>query len=102
MKLKHILSIGLLSSTFILSAQTNQEILQLINQEVQSNSQAYALLKSATETIGHRMTGTENGKKAEELAASIFSKYGYEVEFQEFKFKGWERENWIFLLQVFH
>ena len=39
-----------------------------INTEVQQNSKAYATLKYATETIGHRLTGSVNGSKAEAYA----------------------------------
>ncbi len=39
-----------------------------INNEVQHHSKAYGTLKSATETIGHRLTGSANGAKAEEYA----------------------------------
>ena len=69
-----------------LSAQTNEQILTLINNEVKQNSEAYQQLKKATETIGHRATGTENGKKAEEYAANLLRSYGYDIVFQEFTF----------------
>ncbi|MEG0529387.1 MAG: aminopeptidase, partial [Bacilli bacterium] len=71
MKSKIILTACFISSTMLLSAQTNQEILNLINNEVEVNSEAYSQLKKATETIGHRATGTENGRKAEEYAANL-------------------------------
>ena len=76
-----------------LSAQTNQQVLDLINKEVQQNSEAYQQLKKATETIGHRATGTENGRIAEEYVANLLRSYGYDVSFQEFTFSGWNRKS---------
>ncbi len=93
MKSKFILTLGLITASFNLLAQTNQQVLDLINNEVQQNSEAYQQLKKATETIGHRATGTENGRKAEEYAADLLRSYGYEVSFQEFTFSGWNRKS---------
>ena len=93
MKSKFILTLGLITASFNLSAQTNQQVLDLINNEVQQNSEAYQQLKKATETIGHRATGTENGRKAEEYAANLLRSYGYDVSFQEFTFSGWNRKS---------
>ncbi len=93
MNSKFLLALGLISTTMILSAQTNQEILGLINTEVEQNAQAYHQLKNATETIGHRATGTENGRKAEEYAANLLRSYGFDVSFQEFTFSGWNRRS---------
>ena len=93
MKSKFILTLGLITASFNLLAQTNQQVLDLINNEVQQNSEAYQQLKKATETIGHRATGTENGRKAEEYAANLLRSYGYDVSFQEFTFSGWNRKS---------
>ena len=93
MKSKFLLTLGLVSTTMSLSAQTNQQVLDLINKEVQQNSEAYQQLKKATETIGHRATGTENGRIAEEYAANLLRSYGYDVSFQEFTFSGWNRKS---------
>lgn len=93
MKSKFLLTLGLVSTTMSLSAQTNQQVLDLINKEVQQNSEAYQQLKKATETIGHRATGTENGQIAEEYAANLLRSYGYDVSFQEFTFSGWNRKS---------
>ncbi|MGV0920922.1 M28 family peptidase [Empedobacter falsenii] len=93
MKSKFLLTLGLISTTMSLSAQTNQQVLDLINKEVQQNSEAYQQLKKATETIGHRATGTENGRIAEEYAANLLRSYGYDVSFQEFTFSGWNRKS---------
>ena len=62
-----------------------------INQEVQSNSKAYNTLKEATSTIGHRLTGSENGRKAEEYTFNLLRSYGYKVKFQPFEVESWSR-----------
>ncbi|STD52996.1 MULTISPECIES: M28 family peptidase [Empedobacter] len=93
MKSKFLLTLGLISTIMSLSAQTNQQVLDLINKEVKQNSEAYQQLKKATETIGHRATGTENGRIAEEYAANLLRSYGYDVSFQEFTFSGWNRRS---------
>lgn len=62
-----------------------------INSEVQQNSAAYVNLKSATENIGHRLTGSGNGAKAEEYAFKLLKSYGYEVRYQPFEVESWSR-----------
>lgn len=62
-----------------------------INTEVQSNSKAYINLKNATESIGHRLTGSPNGEKAEEYAYKLLTSYGYDVKFQPFEVESWSR-----------
>jgi len=66
-------------------------IFRKINDEVQANSRAYVTLKEATQTIGHRLTGSENGKRAEEYAYKLLRSYGYEVKFQPFEVESWSR-----------
>lgn len=62
-----------------------------INTEVQANSRAYATLKDASTVIGHRLTGSENGEKAEEYAFNLLKSYGCEVKFQPFEVESWDR-----------
>lgn len=63
-----------------------------INTEVLTNSKAYSTLKEATSTIGHRLTGSENGKKAEEYAFNLLKSYGFEnVKYQPFEVESWSR-----------
>lgn len=70
----------------------NTAIFHEINQEVKANSKAYATLQVATKTIGHRLTGSENGKKAEEYAYQLFQQYGFEeVKYQPFEVEAWMR-----------
>jgi hypothetical protein len=63
-----------------------------INKEVQENSNAYTSLKIASETIGHRLTGSENGKKAEQYAYDLLKSYGFtNLRFQPFEVESWSR-----------
>ncbi len=72
--------------------ETRQEIFSRINSEVSQNSKAYATLGEATSTIGHRLTGSENGHKAEEYTYNKFKEYGFDdVAFQEFEVTSWSR-----------
>jgi hypothetical protein len=82
-------------SNIILIAQSSDQWLaafEKINQEVQQNSQAYSRLKEATGKIGHRLTGSSNGKKAEEYVASLLRSWGCSnVRFQPFSVESWSR-----------
>lgn len=72
--------------------ETRPEVFSRINTEVLNNSKAYSTLQEATSTIGHRLTGSENGKKAEEYTFNKFKEYGFEdVRYQEFETKAWSR-----------
>jgi hypothetical protein len=63
-----------------------------INQEVQANSKAYSSLKTATETLGHRLTGSANGAKAEQFAYDLLKSYGFkDVRYQPFEVESWSR-----------
>jgi carboxypeptidase Q len=72
--------------------ESRLETFQRINAEVKQNSNAYAALKDATSTIGHRLTGSANGAKAEEYTYNKFKEYGFEdVQYQEFQVEAWSR-----------
>lgn len=72
--------------------ETQLETFQRINDEVLKNSKAYATLGEATSTIGHRLTGSENGHKAEEYTYNKFKEYGFDdVKYLEFEVKAWSR-----------
>lgn len=63
-----------------------------INGEVLERSEAYSNLEAATQRIGHRLTGSDNGAKAEQLAYDLFKSYGFDdVSFQTFEAEGWSR-----------
>lgn len=67
-------------------------VFENINKDVLENAEAYSQLEKACDEIGHRLTGTENGSKAEQLAFDLFTKYGYTPEFFQFTTKCWQRE----------
>jgi hypothetical protein len=64
-----------------------------INQDVLKNGKVYETLGDATSTIGHRLTGSTNGKKAEEYAFNLLKKYGYpQTQYQPFVVESWSRD----------
>jgi len=78
--------------SFSASAQDQfNDVFSKINADVQQNSKAYPNLKSATETIGHRLTGSANGEKAEAYAYNLLKSYGYDVRYQPFEVESWNR-----------
>lgn len=86
----------LLTSILFLSCSVEQQsqvsIFQKINEEVLANSRAYETLGEATSTIGHRLTGSENGAKAEEYTYNLLKGYGMEdVQYHPFEVESWSR-----------
>ncbi|WP_432708604.1 M28 family peptidase [Pedobacter sp.] len=82
----------LLSCSLSLTAQDNfNKEFSAINRDVQSHSAAYSNLKAASTEIGHRLTGSENGAKAETYAYNLLKSYGYEVSYQPFEVESWSR-----------
>ncbi|QNL50828.1 M20/M25/M40 family metallo-hydrolase [Olivibacter sp. SDN3] len=80
--------------------ENSKEIFNLINQDVLHNTEAYNNLKNATEQIGHRLTGSENGQKAEQYAYDLLQSYGLdEVTFQPFMADSWSRESLRFKIK---
>ena len=90
--MKALFSLILAGFTFSAYAQDdfNQNFKQ-INSDVQQHSKAYQTLKFATESIGHRLTGSANGAKAEEYAFNLLKSYGYDVKYQPFEVESWSR-----------
>lgn len=77
---------------FAAQAQDNfSPVFRKISDQVQSHSEAYQNLKYATETIGHRLTGSEHGEKAETYAYNLLKSYGYDVRYQPFEVESWSR-----------
>lgn len=73
--------------------ENQAELFARIDTEIKQNSQAYETLKEASETIGHRLTGSENGSKAEEYTFNKFKEYGFEdVAYQTFEVEAWARD----------
>lgn len=72
--------------------ESQAELFARIDSEIKANSKGYSTLKEATETIGHRLTGSTNGAKAEEYTYTIFKEYGFEdVAYQTFEVEAWAR-----------
>jgi hypothetical protein len=72
--------------------ESRTEAFNRINSEVKQNSKAYSALEEATSTIGHRLTGSANGAKAEEYAYNKFKEFGFDdVQYQEFEVEAWSR-----------
>ncbi|WP_221394707.1 M20/M25/M40 family metallo-hydrolase [Dyadobacter sp. NIV53] len=64
-----------------------------IDNEVKKNSMAYQTLSDATKSIGHRLTGSSNGEKAEEYAFKLLKSYGFtDVAYQSFEVESWMRD----------
>jgi carboxypeptidase Q len=75
-----------------LSNESSITLFKRLDKEIQANSLAYATLKQATSSIGHRLTGSENGAKAEMYVYNKLIEYGFEdVVYQEFEVDAWSR-----------
>lgn len=79
------------SSVFAQSKPAWAGIFKNINEEVEKHSAAYSNLKDVTEHIGHRLTGSENGAKAEQYAYDLLRSYKLDVKFQPFEAESWSR-----------
>lgn len=80
------------SPSFAQSPASWEQVFRNISQEVLQHSNAYQSLGTATSTIGHRLTGSENGKKAEQFAYDLLKSYGFtNVRFQPFEVESWSR-----------
>ncbi len=91
--MKNYFLIALSALAFSAKAQDNfSAAFKQINTEVQNNSKAYATLKTSCETIGHRLTGSANGAKAETYAYNLLKAYGCEVRYQPFEVESWSRK----------
>ncbi|MBC7920691.1 MAG: M28 family peptidase [Ferruginibacter sp.] len=63
-----------------------------INEEVLQRGRAYQTLNEATSTIGHRLTGSPNGTRAEQYAHDLLRSYGLDVKFVPFEVEAWSRD----------
>lgn len=91
---KTVLFLATLFSATISFAQGKpewQEVFNRISGEVKDHSKAYTSLETATETIGHRLTGSANGAKAETFAFDLLKSYGFEPVYQTFEAESWSR-----------
>ncbi|KLT65200.1 M28 family peptidase [Pedobacter sp. BMA] len=91
--MKYLFSAAIVCSALFAHAQDNfEDTFRQINTEVQQHCKAYQTLKYETETIGHRLTGSQNGAKAEQYAFDLLKSYGCEVKFQPFEVESWARK----------
>ena len=91
--MKKLFILAFASLSLSASAQDNfGPVFKKISDEVQSQSNAYNNLKDASATIGHRLTGSANGAKAEEYAYNLLKSYGCDVKFQPFEVESWNRK----------
>jgi Iap family predicted aminopeptidase len=89
------LSATLLTSSFTptYGEEDFKDVYKKIKAEVELNSKAYATLGEACKTIGHRLTGSDKGKKAEEYAFKLLKEYGFkDTKFQGFQVEAWARD----------
>lgn len=92
--MKYLFCISIICTAFFANAQDKfAKTFTQINNEVQQHSKAYQTLKYETETIGHRLTGSTNGAKAEQYAFDLLKSYGCEVKFQPFEVESWSRKS---------
>ncbi|GAB3979501.1 M28 family metallopeptidase [Spirosoma terrae] len=64
-----------------------------INEEVTKNSRAYETLSDASQRVGHRLTGSPNGTRAETYAFDLLSSYGFkDVRYEPFEVEAWTRD----------
>lgn len=90
--MKLLISFLLLGCSITVAAQQHLNAgFSAINDNVQQHSKAYINLKQASENIGHRLTGSPNGAKAEQLAYELLKSYGYQVSYQPFEVESWSR-----------
>lgn len=83
-----------ISFSSIIYAQSSgqwADIFNRINNEVQQSSAAYNHLQIATQRIGHRLTGSEEGSKAEDYAFELLKSYGFDARYESFEAEGWSR-----------
>jgi Iap family predicted aminopeptidase len=74
--------------------ETQADLFARLDTEIQKNAKGYSTLKEATETIGHRLTGSENGAMAEEYTYNKFKEYGFaDVQYQTFEVEAWARDS---------
>lgn len=70
-----------------------EKVFQRINDEVLQHGRAYETLTDASQQIGHRLTGSPNGTKAETYAHDLLKSYGFkDVQYQPFEVESWLRD----------
>jgi carboxypeptidase Q len=70
-----------------------QKAFTRINKEVTQHSRAYETLANASQQVGHRLTGSPNGTRAEAYAFDLLSSYGFnEIRYEPFEVEAWMRD----------
>ncbi|MGA0557133.1 M20/M25/M40 family metallo-hydrolase [Larkinella sp. VNQ87] len=70
-----------------------EKVFAKINQDVLQNSRVYETLADATKRIGHRLTGSPNGSRAEEYTYNLLKQYGYsDTQYAPFEVESWMRD----------
>ncbi len=90
-----LLSVGAtaLFTAFHGAGPSLDKVFARINQEVEQHSRAYETLADASQKIGHRLTGSTNGAKAEEYAFNLLKSYGFtNVRYEPFEVEAWSRD----------
>jgi carboxypeptidase Q len=82
------------SQPLVRSQSADTATLRAIDREALRAPMGYAWLEWSTRTIGHRLTGTENGRRAEETADSLFRSAGlHDVAYFPFEAVAWQRRS---------
>ncbi|GAB3756719.1 M28 family peptidase [Spirosoma pomorum] len=85
-------AIGCLTA-FLPAKSSLEKTFARINEEVSQHSRAYETLADASTTIGHRLTGSANGSKAEAYAYQLLASYGFkDIRYEPFEVEAWTRD----------
>ncbi|MFT5883599.1 MAG: carboxypeptidase Q [Arcticibacterium sp.] len=97
MSIKHnwyLVFVLFLFSAFLTQKKGRLAIFEKINSEVNKNGQAYSTLDKLIKATTHRLTGSENGRKAEEFAFKAFQDFGYSsAAYLPFETESWSRRS---------
>lgn len=70
-----------------------EKVFSRINADVLKNGRAYETLADASQRIGHRLTGSNNGARAEQYAYDLLRSYGFKnVRYEAFEVESWMRD----------
>lgn len=70
-----------------------EKVFGRINADVLKNGRAYETLADASQRIGHRLTGSPNGVRAEQYAYDLLRSYGFkDVRYEAFEVESWMRD----------
>ena len=86
--------LAICSQPLVRSQSADTATLLAIDREAVRAPMGYTWLEWSTRTIGHRLTGTENGRRAEETADSLFRVAGmHDVAYFSFEAAAWQRRS---------